>query len=120
MDEAGRPEHASSFRAEEKLPGPKCPRCRSRGIAASRRKTSWEEWSALWGRNYFRCGACDCRFSVYGKRGDSESYHARIFILRRVASRIALICGVIALVVVLVVGVDFLINGLFPGPGIRK
>ncbi len=113
-------EPAPTDRAENNQRELKCPRCRTHNIAASRRRTSWEEWSALWGRNYYRCGACDIRFSLFGGIGESASYYEKMFILRRVAGKIALVCAIVALVVLATVGVDLLINGRSSGPSFRK
>ncbi len=107
-------------RAENEQRDLKCPRCGTHNIAASRRRTSWEEWSALWGRNYYRCGACDIRFSLFGGIGESASYYEKMFILRRVVGRGALVCAIVALVVLATVGVDLLINGRSSGPSFRK
>ena len=120
MDAATGPERAPDNHVETKQGGLKCPQCGSLSIAASRRKTSWEEWSSLWGRGYFRCGACATRFSAFCGVGESATYYAKMFTLRRALGRIALVCGIVALVVLITVGVDYMINGPSTAPSFGR
>jgi hypothetical protein len=108
----GNQDSARDGASQEVRPNFKCPKCGSTQLSNSRRKNSFEEWSALWGTGYFRCKGCHARFGLFTGFGESESYYTKVLTVRKALGRLALLVGLVAVIVVLVMSLN---NGISLG-----
>ena len=74
-----------------------CPKCASTSVHSSRRKTSYEQWSALWGLAYYRCSACRHRWHQKEGVAGSRSFRKGARLLSRRLIPLILIAIVLAL-----------------------